>query len=302
MRPLFALFLLLPAQGVEVSLEVEPERAKVGDPIVVRLTVRRDRDVEVEWPDLGHALAPFRVKEFGEETETREEGGRVVESRRFALTAALPGEFEIPAQAVRFRRGEAEGVRTTEPVRVVVESVLKEGERELRPTRGPLDPPASPLPWILGGLALAVSAILLARVLRRRALAPRPAPPPEPAHLRAQRRLQELASAPIEGHEAIGRFYDEVSGAVRDYVEARFGIRAPERTTEEFLREASSDGLFSLDHRGLLRSFLEACDLVKFARHHPPTSEREAALAAARRFVEETRPDRALASAAGVSR
>ena len=40
----------------------------------------------------------------------------------------------------------------------------------------------------------------------------------------------------------------------------------------------------------MLRGFLRAADMVKFARHQPTAAEAEAAFAAARRFVAETAP------------
>jgi hypothetical protein len=43
-------------------------------------------------------------------------------------------------------------------------------------------------------------------------------------------------------------------------------------------------------HKTLLTSFLRAADMVKFALHEPSASESDAALTAARGFVEETTP------------
>lgn len=295
-----ALLLLAPSGGVDVSLEAKPLRARVGDRVEIRLAVRREADVEIEWPDLALVLASFRVK--GEETATREEGGRVVEERRLVLLPTRPGTVEIPPQAVRFRRGEAEGVRTTEPLRLEIDSVLAEGETELRATRGPLEPPAPRWPWAVGALAGTLALFLLARLLRRKVLAPKPVPPPVPPHLRALRSLEALEARSLDDGGAVGLFYDEVSAVVRVYIEGRFGLRAPERTTEEFLEEASADGLFTLDLRLLLREFLEACDLVKFARHRPGEGEVRGALGAARRFVEETRPDRVLEGVGALAR
>ena len=65
---------------------------------------------------------------------------------------------------------------------------------------------------------------------------------------------------------------------------------APERTTEEFLREARSSSVLADEHKTLLRGFLSAADMVKFALHEPSVNESDGALAAARGFVEETAP------------
>jgi hypothetical protein len=104
--------------------------------------------------------------------------------------------------------------------------------------------------------------------------------PPSPLEvaLAALRRLRE-ENLPVEV------FYTRLSNIVRQYIEGRFGLRAPERTTEEFLAEAA----LPEQHMKLLRPFLEECDLVKFAKFQPGEADRQRALAAAEKFVEESR-------------
>lgn len=102
----------------------------------------------------------------------------------------------------------------------------------------------------------------------------------------ARRRLQ-AALAWIEDPE---RFTVEVSEAARKYLEDRFGLRAPERTTEEFLAELSGSVALDGRHKELLADFLTRCDLVKFARAVVDRSELEALHQAAVRLVEETVP------------
>ena len=85
-------------------------------------------------------------------------------------------------------------------------------------------------------------------------------------------------------------FYVALSGIVRRYLEGRFGLRAPERTTEEFIRDALSSKKLSDAHRDLVAGFLEQSDLVKFARHAPGPSDMHNALDSAERLVRETMP------------
>jgi predicted TIM-barrel fold metal-dependent hydrolase len=75
---------------------------------------------------------------------------------------------------------------------------------------------------------------------------------------------------------------------VRRYLEGQLGLRAPERTTEEFLYETSRDHALSAEHRELLAAFLQESDLVKFARLRPGEQDKQRAWAAAERFVRET--------------
>jgi hypothetical protein len=121
------------------------------------------------------------------------------------------------------------------------------------------------------------------------------------AYDRAMARLRDLEQRglPSPGQDqsapaptpapTIDLWYVELSAIVRRYLEDRYGLRAPELTTEEFLREAQRSGQLSSTHRNHLSDFLVRCDRVKFARYEPDEEESRQALASARAFLEETR-------------
>jgi hypothetical protein len=81
-----------------------------------------------------------------------------------------------------------------------------------------------------------------------------------------------------------------VSDTVRLYLEERFDFCAPERTTEEFLRELSATNLLTDAQKESLGGFLESCDLVKFAKYEPGENELHELHSSAVRLVEETEP------------
>lgn len=82
---------------------------------------------------------------------------------------------------------------------------------------------------------------------------------------KARRRIQEafnLISQPEP-------YCVEVSAALRIYLEERLALKAPERTTEEFLQEIRWSNRLHADQKARLEQFLEICDLVKFAKQNP---------------------------------
>ena len=82
-----------------------------------------------------------------------------------------------------------------------------------------------------------------------------------------------------------------VSETVRTYLGQRFNAPSTRRTTEEFLRQMQVDTNTPLAaHSDLLRGFLEACDLVKFAHYQPAREELEQVQQRAVSFVTATRP------------
>jgi hypothetical protein len=78
-------------------------------------------------------------------------------------------------------------------------------------------------------------------------------------------------------------------------LEERFDFHAPERTTEEFLRELAGTRLLLSDQKDSLGNFLASCDLVKFAKYEPGEKELLELHGSALRLVEETQPAEATA-------
>ncbi len=139
------------------------------------------------------------------------------------------------------------------------------------------------LGWTLGALVLVILLVLLWRWWRRKRLA---IPPVLviPPHIRAKQKLAEALRFIAEPMP----FCVAVSDTVRVYLEERFQLRAPERTTEEFLNDLHSTAHLNGEQKRSLAGFLESCDLVKFARFEPDESALRGLHDSAGRLVDET--------------
>jgi hypothetical protein len=139
--------------------------------------------------------------------------------------------------------------------------------------------------WVLG--AAAVVAVMWWLWKRWRTKKSEPVPEMVvPAHERARKKL-ELALRLIDEPKP---FCTAVSDALRVYLEERFGLHAPDRTTEEFLFELQSTALLTFSQKQSLADFLERCDLVKFAKFEPPQTALRDLYKAALKLVSETEP------------
>src|SRR5438045_1924731 len=105
-----------------------------------------------------------------------------------------------------------------------------------------------------------------------------------PPHVRARRKLERALALIYEARP----FCVSVSDTLRVYLEEAFSMRAPERTTEEFLDELQSSALLSLSQKLALGDFLTRCDLVKFARDEPTVEQLKELHASALRLIDET--------------
>jgi hypothetical protein len=161
---------------------------------------------------------------------------------------------------------------------------------DIRGLKDPVEIPQG-LSWLWG--ALLILAALIARrhflrLLRTKIFGAKAARAPViPPHVRAKQRLQ-AALAHIHDPRL---FCFEVSETLRVYLEDRFSLRAPERTTEEFLVELQTSGALNQDQKQSLAEFLQSCDLVKFARFEPSETALRELHDSALRLVDETQFD-----------
>ncbi|MEO6033673.1 MAG: hypothetical protein ABIQ35_00300, partial [Verrucomicrobiota bacterium] len=138
--------------------------------------------------------------------------------------------------------------------------------------------------WALGILLFCAAVAYWKHLLKKKTAAnpPRVVPP----HERARKKLEQalhLISDPVP-------FTVEVSDTIRTYLEERFRLQAPDRTTEEFLYELQNSAVLTPDQKQSLGDFLSRCDLVKFAKYEPTEAELRELYASAVRLVDETEP------------
>ena len=291
---------------VRFTVRAAPGEITVGEKCSLMLQVEAPDGIEIEMPQLSGTIGPFDIRDARTPPDVPDRGLRRW-THQYTLDTFASGELEIPTLQITYidRRPEAldesgrplKGELSSEPLPVTVRSVLAgdEQDTDYRDIKGAVEIPVAGTAlryWlIIAACMLIASAVVLlvfalARRRRRRTEAERLIPP----HVRALAQLEALAGERLIEQGRFHEFYYRLSDIVRQYIEGRFGIMAPERTTEEFLREARYSEVLGEDWKDLLAGFLRAADMVKFARHEPTADESEAAFAAARGFIEQTAP------------
>lgn len=109
-----------------------------------------------------------------------------------------------------------------------------------------------------------------------------------PAHIIALQALADLLSSDLFLQGEIKLFYQKISDILRVYIENRFGLQAPERTTEEFLQELQSNKVLPEEYNSILKAFLNHCDLVKFAKLTPKKESTLKIIKITQNFITET--------------
>lgn len=287
---------------VSIKVTLAPKAPVIGDTLTLSIEVIAERDVEVLMPEFGTALDRFSIVDFAPR-ESIDDSGRTISKQTYRLDPPSSGKHAIPPILVEYvdrREGQKEAPDGLDAYEVLtdripfeVSSVLPENaQADLKPPLGELKPLPEPVPsrwpWYLAIVIVVAAAIpflvkaFLAAQRQRRMRS---------AYDVARSRLQKLLKAPRTDHDQIERFYVGLSFIIRQYIEDRFDMRAPDLTTEEFLSSIGESPDFSGEHQMLLRDFLKQADLVKFARAEPSEDETARTIEKAERFLNETAHD-----------
>ena len=85
-------------------------------------------------------------------------------------------------------------------------------------------------------------------------------------------------------------FFTRLTDIVRTYLERRFEVPAGEQTTPEFLHSLQHSSILDEEETRRLGAFLQAADMVKFARADSTQEQLQASLGQARRLIALTEP------------
>ena len=274
-------------------VKVSPASCSVGEPLTLTISIDRPgRAIPLETlagalgGDSGGELGDFHVEAMEPPTMV---GTALI--GRFRLTTFASGKVTIPPIVVELRdpNGLPQRLATTE-LSVEVASVLGENDdpAAFRDIKGELDLLPKPSRWPIAtaisagviGLGLLGTWALL--TIRRRRT------PPLAADLLALSELDALEREGLPKAHRVQEFHVRLTDVVRAYIERRFAIRAPELTTQEFLREAKGSHAIEERHQAMLASLLTSADMVKFAGVRPDGRVCEESMTTARRFVVES--------------
>jgi len=287
---------------ISVELRASRKEITIADRLTLVIQVEIQEDYEVELPKFGAKLQQFGIVDYVTDPPRLADSGRVVSRRSYVLEPFLSGEYEIsPMTIIFWKKGDPDGKKheiQTEKLTIQVTSLLpaKAAELEIRDIAGPVDIPAPRPPWLYAAISAAVTVLASTAALvvwRRRRRERIAAVPRIPAHELAYDRLEKLLGEKLIESGRLKDFYRRISDILRHYIENRFGLCAPERTTEEFLQELRRNDVLPASHKDLLTEFLRHCDLVKFAELQPDEAEIQQTFDACKRFIMETASEEA---------
>ncbi len=293
--------------GIDIKVDAEPVQVDVAHDFFVTLTFIAPAGKTIALPDLRDRFTGFRVAEdFTEDPMTDADGSTTLVSRWRLVPEPVAPKYRLAPFVVYVSTTNTTSSPSplppsspsplltssfcTSPVYFTPPAAREPvtGDMEVDPKK---DLP--PLTWKLVGwcmLALIAFAAVafgiwwIVKKIREMVRVHKMSPIE-----RAYYELDRLIKKGLPGRGLYKDFYVELTMVVRRYVERKYGVKAPNMTTQEFLgelsRRADDATVASICDPAALREFLESADLVKFAGVEATPEMADAATGKARNYL-----------------
>ncbi len=283
----------------QVDARLDTTGISIGDPVTLTLSAHTGPGETVRFPDLQPAPDKFELIGAGAPERYEEGNGSSLERRSFKLTSFETGQLELPPLpfVVMEPDGSVDTVYTRALSLEVISLLQDTTKADVRPLKPLIEVPPR---WHRLAL-LAVAALMLLggliwlwlRYLKRRdrrlSGAPVEAAPKRPAHVVAVEELDRIKALGLIEKGEIKMFHSLISDAIRRYIQDLYEIEAIDMTTWEVYESLHRALLAGPDIADRFQEFLQACDLVKFAKYRPPIVEINSIFNQAYDLVESTR-------------
>lgn len=147
---------------------------------------------------------------------------------------------------------------------------------------------AEVLPWVLGAIGLAALVLLAIYLIRRYSRKGQDEKSKDPPYVVALRGLDRYRGDKFWAPDKQKTFYSGVTDTLKEYMDAEFGVDAPEMTTAELFAALKGREDITPEMYDRLKGLFETADFVKFAKMTVPPEENAGVLPTAVKFVTET--------------
>lgn len=280
-------------------VRVDKAKMNIAQTVLLELSAALEPGYELQMPAVDKVLENFGIVDWDNLGDKLDENNNVVKRYQYRLEPFLSGKYPIPSFTFEFYdANEPEDKKyelETEPVDIEVTSLLGEQRAELKiaEIQDVVEMPAKASLWwiwILCTIVVVVAGVVTWLYLRRKKTE-KIVRIFKPAHEIAYNRLRALVERDMIKAGKIKEFYEQISDILRRYIEHRFNLHAPERTTEEFLAELPRTNVLSQADQDTLAEFLGHCDLVKFAKYSPTTEQIQRTFDLVKKFIKTTKSE-----------
>jgi hypothetical protein len=292
----------LNAQQVQVSARIDSSSILIGNQAHIHLTAAYDVKngvPKIQWPLIGDSLVS-KVEVISKskiDTVIVDKANPNVQQQVQDITISSfdSGYYAIPP--FRFVvNGDTANPQLTEAIMLQVNTVHIDTTKAFKDIKAPIQVNFNILeilPYVglgLLGLILVAGLIWLIVWSSRKRAPLQVVEKPEvilPPHVLALQELEKLALKKLWQEGRIKEYYTGITDILRNYIYGRYGIGAPEMTTDEIIVALKRKDI-SETMKQKLREILVLSDLVKFAKENPMPNDHEFCFSASVDFIKET--------------
>lgn len=265
------------AQTSSVKAELSRDHVLIGEPVELKVEVRTTAArPQIQWVNLPDSFNHLEILNRSP-LDSVAEASFTTYRQNFTVTGFDPGIWMIPALRININNKSL----YTDPLALTIVPVqLKDST--YHDIREIIDVPDAGTPWwywVAGILSLAALGILVWLWLRSRKGKPMAAG----VHTSARSPLEEaldglrvLKSGPFANNEEWKKYYSELTGIFKIYIERKFSSPALQKTTDELL--LMLNGMLDKQRISETAEALRISDAVKFARYQPQKDTASASL------------------------
>ncbi len=285
----------LRAQNIRVEARLDTSSIPLGDQTKLHVNIHLPAGTVLTYPHLKDSIGKLIIVGDGRIDTSLNKEDTTIQTihQTYTLTSFDPGTYQIPEFVFKTETNSFK----TSPLQLQVTPVAVDTTKGIYDIKQPLAVSYTFVDWLKDNwywVALALTLILaligLIYYLKKRTKSETPKIKTResvPAHVQALNRLSALRDKKLWQQELIKEYYSEVSDILREYLEARYVIKALEQTTGEIVAALKHKNM-DVSNRNLLRQILTLADLVKFAKEKPAPNENEQILEDAVQFVTQT--------------
>ncbi len=295
---LFLLWQLPSSAQTEATVKLDTNSLLIGDQTRLELSFSCPSDYEVIWPDISDTIIKEIeiLKHTPLESELSPDKYDKIYKQAFTITGFDSGYYAIPPFRIYYKiPGDTiKHFTESEAELLEIHAVSVDAEADIKDIKGPIEAPFTlkeAMPYILVSLGIAILAIVIIYIIRKRKKSEPvfKAPPPQriPAHQLALDALESLRYKKLWQQGEIKKYHTELTDIIREYLFSKFSIHALEYTSDEIM-EAVHGTPANDQAKDKLHQTLQMADMVKFAKMKPLPLEHDGSLNNAIDFVKET--------------
>ena len=288
------------SQEFRLNAVLDTNRILIGKQTTLSLEATVPENVNISFPDIQDTIISEIeiIKKSGIDT-VEADGSSVGLLQNFVITSFEQGDYVIRPFKFKVEMAGRTDTLETNPLSFRVVSFKVDTAKGIADIKAPIDTPFTfeefikiYYPYILSAILLI--AILIAGIFYyRRKKAQKPViqfrKPKLPPHIEALNRLDKLKAKKLWQQNLFKQYHSELTEILRDYIEARYQIPAPELTSDEILSSLNNSGLLTSDIDEKLQQILRLADLAKFAKAEPLPDENDLSLKNAYFIIDATK-------------